>query len=144
MSADPSPPCSQIDRRGFLLLTAATAVAAGCEAVNPGNTAVPHGEHVVDAGPAGAYAKDGVYSQYRDLGFFLVRRGGQLTALSAICTHRQCKLDAEADRTFYCPCHGSTFDPAGHVTEGPAKRNLPVFSTSTDTRGHLLVKVSLA
>jgi cytochrome b6-f complex iron-sulfur subunit len=95
----------------------------------------------VDAGLASAYANDGVYSQFRSLGFFIIRRGSQLTALASNCTHRKCKLDAEPDRTFYCPCHGSTFDPAGKVTEGPAKRDLPVFATTTDPRGHLLVSV---
>jgi Rieske Fe-S protein len=141
MNADPSPQCSQINRRNFVLLTATAVVAAGCEAVNSGNHTAPRGELVVDAGPASTYTKDGVYSQYRDLGFFLIRRGGHLTALSAICTHRHCKVEAEADRTFHCPCHDSTFDPEGKVTEGPAKRDLPVLSTSTDSQGHLLVHV---
>jgi Rieske Fe-S protein len=133
-----------MDRRGFLLLTATAAAAAGCEAVNPGGGGAPHAERVVDAGPASAYAKDGVYAQYRDVGFFLVQRGGHLTALSSMCTHRQCKINAETDRTFYCPCHGSTFDPTGKVTEGPATRNLPVYSTVTNAQGHVLVKVSAA
>ena len=139
MSADPSPQCGQINRRSFVLLTATAVAAASCEVAHAANKAASRGEHVIDAGPASAYAKDGVYSQYRDLGFFLVRRGGQLTALSAICTHRHCKLDAEPDRTFYCHCHDSTFNPEGKVTKGPAKRDLPVFPTSTDARGHLLV-----
>lgn len=138
MSADPSPESNPLDRRGFLLLACAAAVATGCETVSSAGGGAPH---VVDAGPAGAYAKDGVYSQYRNLGFFVIRRGSQLTALSSFCTHRHCKLDAEQDRTFYCPCHGSTFDPAGKVTEGPAKRDLPVLATATDARGHLMVTV---
>jgi Rieske Fe-S protein len=136
MSADPTPECCQLDRRSFLLLACSAAVAAGCESVSTGGAGAPH---VVDAGPASAYAKDGVYSQYRSLGFFIVRRGSQLTALASICTHRKCKLDAEPDRTFYCPCHGSTFDSAGKVTEGPAKRDLPTFATATNASGHLLV-----
>jgi Rieske Fe-S protein len=144
MSADPSPDCCQFDRRGFLLLTATAVVAAGCEAVNTGGNSTAGAAKVIDAGPAAAYAKEGVYSQYHDLGFFLIRRGGQLTALSSLCTHRNCKLEAEQDRTFYCPCHGSTFDPAGKVTEGPATRSLPVFTTATDARGHLLVTVTVA
>ena len=115
--------------------------AAGCEAVSPGGPGAPHGEHVVDAGPATAYAKDGVYSQYLESGFFLVQRGGHLTAISSTCTHRHCKLEAEQDRTFYCPGHGSTFDPVGKVTKGPATRDLPMFPTSVDPRGHVLVKV---
>lgn len=97
--------------------------------------------HVTDAGPALAYHADGVYSQYRDLGFFVISRGGKLSAMSSMCTHRQCKLEAEPDRTFSCPCHGSTFDTAGHVKEGPATRDMPVFATTVDARGHLLVSV---
>lgn len=142
MSADPSPEPSQLDRRGFLLLAATAAVAAGCEAVTSerggGGGGAPQ---VVDAGPASAYAGEGVYAQYQRQGFFLIRRGGQLTAVSSYCTHRHCKLEAEADRTFYCPCHGSTFDPVGKVTSGPAVRNLPVFAVATDSRGHLMVTV---
>ena len=50
------------------------------------------------------------------------------------------KLKAERDYSFYCRCHGSTFDPGGKVTEGPATRNLPVLPT-TNSQGHLIVKV---
>ncbi len=58
---------------------------------------------------------------YRDFGFFVIRRGDQLLALSAICTHRKCKLYAEPDSSFYCKCHGSTFDPCRPVCcKGPA------------------------
>jgi Rieske Fe-S protein len=141
MSAESPRDCCQTDRRGFLLLAATAALAAGCETVGTGSKPASSGTHVVDAGPAGAYRADGVYSQYRDLGFFVVTRGGQTIALSAICTHRNCKIEAEPDRSFYCPCHGSTFDPAGRVTEGPAARSLPVFTRSSDARGHLLVSV---
>jgi len=138
MSADPSPECCHLDRRGFLLLAATAAVAAGCESVNTGGGA----PRVIDAGPASAYAKEGVYSQHKENGFFLIRHGSQLIAVSSYCTHRHCKLDAEQDRTFYCPCHGSTFDPSGKVTEGPAKRDLPIFATATDSRGHVMVTVT--
>lgn len=101
-------------------------------------------EKRVNAGPASLYISDGVYTRYRDLGFFIVRRGPDLFAISAICTHRHCKLDAEPDRTFYCPCHGSTFDAAGKVTQGPARRDLPVFETSADADGNLWVSISKA
>lgn len=142
MSDDPSPECCHLDRRGFLLLAATAAVAAGCEAVNTGGSSTGGAPRVIDAGPASAYAKEGVYSQHKEHGFFLIRRGSQLTAVSSYCTHRHCKLDAEQDRTFYCPCHGSTFDPSGKVTEGPAKRDLPIFATATDSRGHVMVTVA--
>ncbi len=129
-----------IDRRQFLLLTAG--FAAGCKAVHDGGgTTSAKPERTISAGPASNYATDGVYSNFRDQGFFVVRRDGRLFALSAICTHRNCKLSAEPDRSFYCKCHGSTFAPDGHVTQGPARRDLPVFFTSTDESGQLLVKL---
>jgi Rieske Fe-S protein len=127
-----------LNRRQFLLLTAG--LAAGCKAVDDGGDPVAaKAAHTVNAGPSGNYTKDGVYSNFRDEGFFVIRQNGQLFALSAICTHRKCKLTAEPDRSFYCKCHGSTFDPAGHVTEGPARRDLPVFPTGMDANGQLLV-----
>lgn len=95
---------------------------------------------VWNAGPAGDYARDGVYTRFRDQGFFIVRQGGKLFALSSICTHRKCKLTAEPDHSFFCECHSSTFDPDGHVTKGPARRDLPTYSAVVDENGQLLVK----
>lgn len=130
----------RVNRRSFLFLGAA--FAAGCAAPGGSNFSTAERTRTINAGPAAQYLADGVYARYRDLGFFLVRRGANLFALSSICTHRKCKLDAEADKTFYCPCHGSTFDADGKVTEGPARRDLPVFEISTDENGSLLVKIS--
>jgi Rieske Fe-S protein len=131
-----------LNRRTFLLLSAG--FAAGCATPGGLNSSSTGKEKIINAGPAAQYLKDGIYTRYRDLGFFLVRRGANLFAISSICTHRRCKLAAEPDKTFYCPCHGSTFDPNGHVTEGPARRDLPVFELSTDEQGNLLVKVPSA
>ena len=128
-----------MNRREFLILTAA--LAAGCHSMDDAGLAATGRERVVNAGPADNYAADGVYPAFLNQGFFIVRRGGKLSALSAICTHRKCKIDAESDRSFHCPCHGSTFDPNGHVTRGPARRDLPVFATSVNENGQLLVTV---
>ncbi len=130
-----------INRRQFLLLTAG--LAAGCQAVNNGGNSVARKERKVNAGLASNYAADGVYNNFCDQGFFLIRRGDKLFALSAICTHRKCKLTAEPDRSFYCKCHGSTFDPVGHVTEGPARRDLPILPANTNEQGQLIVDVPL-
>ena len=124
----------RVNRRTFLLLSAA--FAAGCA-----NLPVAGRERVVNAGPAAHYLADGVYPRYRDLGFFLVRRGAELFALSSTCTHRRCKLEAEPDNTFSCPCHGSTFNADGKVVEGPARRDLPVYEISINAAGNLLVKI---
>ena len=126
-----------MDRRTFLILGAT--FAAGC-ATAPGGAGLNAGKTtMVNAGPAGQYLADGVYARFRDRGFFIVRRGAELFALSAICTHRRCKLDAQPDKTFQCPCHGSMFSTDGKVTEGPARRDLPVFTLSTDAKGDLMV-----
>ncbi len=130
-----------INRRQFLLLTAAAA--AGCQGVGDRGVFTAAGERVVNAGPASDYAADGVYGRFRDQGFFIVRQGGTLFAMSAICTHRQCKLAAKPDHSFLCPCHGSMFDPGGRVMKGPARRDLPVFPVDTNENGQLLVRIPL-
>ena len=130
-----------MNRREFLLLTTA-AMVSGCQSVNDKGTSAGVPRHrVVNAGPVGLYSADGVYTAFRNQGFFIVRQGGKLLALSAICTHRKCKLNTQPNRSFYCPCHGSTFDPCGRVTQGPAKRDLPVFEISINESGQLLVEV---
>jgi len=128
-----------MNRREFLILAAAAA--AGCRTIPPGAVSTVPAPRRINAGPAGNYASDGVYTQFRNRGFFVVRQGAKLFAVSAICTHKKCRLIAEPDRSFYCPCHGSTFDPNGHVTEGPAKRDLPVLETFVDENGDLLVRM---
>ena len=126
-----------ISRREFLNLAAATAAYAAANRLSTGD----EGGELIDAGPVGNFAADGVYSSFRSLGFFVIRRGGKLTALSSICTHRKVQVTAEHDCSFYCKRHGSTFDPTGHVTKGPAKRDLPVLTTSVSAAGHLLVRM---
>jgi Rieske Fe-S protein len=124
-----------IHRRQFLILAA-----AGAAALHPKSVYASHPEQLIDAGPLSKYSSDGLYDAFRDLGFFVIRKGDKLIALSSSCTHRKCTLKAERDHSFYCKCHGSTFDPGGKVTEGPATRDLPAFATINE-KGHLLVKV---
>ncbi len=53
--------------------------------------------------------------------------GGELHAVSPVCTHMGCLLDFNgAERTWDCACHGSRFDVDGKVLHGPAKRDLKV------------------
>src|SRR4051812_21636771 len=91
-----------MSRKQFLLLTAAAVSAVGCEAVNPGGATASGSGRTIDAGPGANYPGAGPYANFHDVSFFLVRRDGKLVALSSICTHRHCKLTAEADRSFYC------------------------------------------
>ena len=127
---------TEIGRRRFLAL-----MTAGLALVQKAPAATSKG-HLVDVGPANLYASDGVYDKFRDLGFFLVRANGKLIALSSYCTHRICKLTAQANHTFQCKCHGSKFTEEGKVTEGPAKRDLPVLPLNTASNGNLVVDLS--
>ena len=135
-SDDQEPNNEGMNRRQFLILAAACAGMA-----NPEHASARGPEKLIDAGPLSKYSADGLYDGFHDLGFFVIRSGDKLIALSSYCTHRKCKLTAERDHTFYCECHGSTFDPAGKVTQGPATRNLPILPTISD-KGHLFVKMS--
>jgi len=128
----------KVTRRDFIVLTAT--FAAGCSSVTPDDSK-GGATRAVNAGPVARYAGDGVYTDFRNQGFFLIRHGPVLTALSAICTHRHCKLNVEPNQTFSCPCHGSKFDSNGYVTEGPARRDLPPLATFVNDRGELVVLV---
>jgi cytochrome b6-f complex iron-sulfur subunit len=125
-------------RREFLIL--GCAAIAGCAGQSGSNIPVRFQAVSIDAGSSRDYPADGVYDRFHDQGFFVVRRGEKLFAISSICTHRRCALKAQQDQSFYCKCHGSTFDPDGHVTEGPATIDLPVLASEIDGRGHLIVK----
>jgi Rieske Fe-S protein len=130
-----------MNRRQFLITTAA-AVTSGCASMDDGNNSrLLRVGRVINAGPVANYAADGVYDAFGDLGFFVISKEGKLTVLSSICTHRYCKLKAEPDHSFYCKCHGSTFDPGGNVTAGPARRALPVLSATVNERQELIVTV---
>ncbi|HEX5242652.1 MAG TPA: Rieske (2Fe-2S) protein [Tepidisphaeraceae bacterium] len=137
---------TNVNRREFVILTcsAAAAACAGCSSVPIENAPIVLHPAAIDAGPVASFAADGVYDRFVRQGFFVIRRGRELIALSSICTHRTCKLRAEPDHSFYCKCHGSTFDQSGHVTEGPATRDLPVLPTTVDEGGHLIVRAIAA
>ena len=61
---------------------------------------------------------------------------GKFTALDRACPHQGCPVSFESKSAgFICPCHGSTFDASGNVTNGPATSGLskiPVQEQGTD------------
>jgi len=77
--------------------------------------------------------------QYQS-GYLLVARTGQgsFTALSAICTHAGCLINAMAGSDYVCTCHGSTFDTSGRVLSGPAPISLRQYATSFDAASNTL------
>lgn len=131
----------QITRRELIVLAAA--VAGGCAAMPDAPAVPPLTREPVDAGPISRFAANAINEEFRDShGFFIVRSGDKLVALSAICTHRRCKIDAE-DGGFHCPCHGALFSHEGAVTRGPAKKDLPRLAVAVDDRSHLIVHSDL-
>jgi glycine/D-amino acid oxidase-like deaminating enzyme/nitrite reductase/ring-hydroxylating ferredoxin subunit len=51
--------------------------------------------------------------------------GGELSALSPVCTHLGCLVHWNTtEKSWDCPCHGSRFDPTGRVLNGPASEAL--------------------
>ena len=128
-----------LNRRQLLILTAAAA--AGCAGPGSGGDPLANRPRAdLNIGPESDYAADGVYDRFRDRGLFIIRRNGRLLAISSICTHKYCKLSVSNDQSFYCKCHDSTFDREGHVTLGPARRDLPGFAVVKDEAGNLIVK----
>ncbi len=68
----------------------------------------------------GAVIREGAtkVAAYRDA-------SGALYECSAVCTHMKCIVAWNgAEQSWDCPCHGSRFDPYGHVLHGPARQDL--------------------
>jgi nitrite reductase/ring-hydroxylating ferredoxin subunit len=67
---------------------------------------------------AGSDVPDGAMHAF-DLGSvtgFVRRVDGKVQAISGVCTHQGCKLWFDApDDTLRCPCHTTSFSPAGQV-----------------------------
>ncbi|MCD0481918.1 Rieske (2Fe-2S) protein [Streptacidiphilus sp. ASG 303] len=60
-----------------------------------------------------------------DAVYVLQPEQGRFTALSAVCPHAQCVVNAPKDGKLVCPCHGSQFDAAtGALLVGPATQGL--------------------
>lgn len=67
-----------------------------------------------------------------------LQKDGSLLALSLLCTHVCCQLQyVQAYAEFGCPCHGSVFDAAGRVVQGPATSSLPQVTLRTDAEGYI-------
>lgn len=61
-------------------------------------------------------------------GVMFFTRAAELRALSTRCTHAACTLAWQSGgdtEILKCPCHGSRFDAAGQVLNGPAVLPLP-------------------
>jgi len=110
---------------GALAATFATAGAAFQSFLVPKVTKEP--PSIFKAGRLSDYAEPGVYEQFKKShGVWIVHlSGGELVAISTICTHLGCIPNwLAADKKFKCPCHGSGYYQDGVNFEGPAPRPL--------------------
>lgn len=122
------------DRRRFLQVLALAATQVGC----PFWAKPARGP--LDAGlgkdvPVGSLrVLDGPVALGRD------EKG--LYALSTICAHRGCDIREHgsiAPTGIHCTCHGSDYDRNGHVTHGPADRDLEHYRVEVRGDGHVIV-----
>ena len=92
-----------------------------------GGTAAPSSGSVLlaaSAVPVGA-AAPATDPSTGDPIYVLQLRPGVFTALDAVCPHQGCTVSfVSASAGFVCPCHLSTFDSSGAVTQGPAATGL--------------------
>lgn len=54
---------------------------------------------------------------------------GEWLVMIGVCTHLGCVPIGDGAGEFggwFCPCHGSHYDPAGRIRKGPAPRNLDI------------------
>ena len=135
-------PARTLNRRGFLSVTGTSAgllvVAAALPAC--GNT--------TGTAPTGPVAAGNVSAL--SVGMMLVmsnivvaRDADGVYAMSAVCTHQGCLVDASHDTIaggLSCPCHGSAFDGSGAVTHGPANRPLQHYAVTILADGSMTVE----
>ena len=89
-----------------------------------------------DLAPGSAYR-----TTHGDQPIIIVNAGGDVRAFLAVCTHEGCPLGWNAaQHLIRCPCHGSAFDTAGHVVNGPAKIALTPLETIVEHGNVLLVE----
>jgi nitrite reductase/ring-hydroxylating ferredoxin subunit len=95
------------------------------------------GDHVhKPPSPASGDADEGQVVDVGGRAAGLYRDGGELRAVSAVCTHMGCHVGWNpVDRTWDCPCHGSRFSADGGVIHGPATEPLHAVPWPADQRG---------
>ena len=134
----------QLDRRGFLTWLsrgslAATATLAISQVVRflsfqPPNTDSP----VIAVGLPSDYTR-GALVYVVDARVYIGHDVEGLYALDAVCTHLGCLVEQEEGGRFFCPCHGSYFDAAGQVQNGPATKPLRYLQIWVEQDGQLMV-----
>ncbi len=133
---------THLDRRTFCACALGAATLACGGGGGGGGTAsastpqLPSGPKITTDTKAGFLAAPaGTIHDYRNLGaFWLIRDGGGIYAMTAICTHQGCTV-GQGGGAFACPCHGSQFNLDGIATQGPATAPLNHFAVTEPTLG---------
>ena len=69
----------------------------------------------------------------------LIRSREGFRAVSLTCTHLGCTLEHTSNIRLTCPCHGSQFDTAGSVVQGPAAQALTSLRVEVTPDGIVVV-----
>jgi cytochrome b6-f complex iron-sulfur subunit len=118
---------------GSLLLTApALFNACSNDSADNGNTNIPSGGITIDlTDPAYSALKTVGGFAYKDNIIVIRSTDTVYLALSKVCTHESCTVAYNASTMeLPCPCHGSKFNSAGGVINGPAARPLKKYNVS--------------
>ena len=89
------------------------------------------------------YEEGKVVERYKDQNTWVVRKEGEIYALSTTCTHLGCTPNwLEREQKFKCPCHGSGYYISGINFEGPAPRPLERWALAVGDDGQIVVDKS--
>ncbi|MEV0906344.1 ubiquinol-cytochrome c reductase iron-sulfur subunit [Streptomyces hokutonensis] len=117
-------------RRTVLATGAAAALAAGCSKYGDSNNSSGSSSVKASSGQELAKTSDipvGGGRIFKDQKVVVTQpKKDEFKAFSAVCTHLGCTVNAVANGTIDCPCHGSKYHIAdGTVAGGPAPKPLP-------------------
>lgn len=150
---------SELTRRQFCVVTGAGVVAGACGSSSQqmgggADLAMPQDlsqavpdltdkscpvNNKLNVGPASMFAV-GKEQFFLCAKMFVLRDALGIYAMTAVCTHEGCTVTfAPATHDFECPCHLSTFDFNGAVTNQPATMPLVHYACSLDGNGNVIV-----
>jgi len=150
-------PDSEWTRRRFCVVTGAALVGSACGnggAMAPADLAAPDDlsgpeedlaqptcPGKLDAGPASAL-QVGHARYFACAHLFVLRDMIGIYAMTGVCTHMHC-IVALSGQSFACPCHNSTYDFNGDVTNPPAPLPLQHFACALDGSDHVIIDPSM-
>lgn len=72
---------------------------------------------------------------------YLRNVAGNVIAFNDVCPHLGCKVDYKSsDKTFFCPCHASSFDLEGGRKNSIPPRAMDALDTKLDPSGQIWIK----